>query len=124
MSNEKKKQRSLDSYIIKSKRKPTESFAVEQLDTELSAHVDHEESRSGCAPFPSPFDNFEALDAGEFDLDHQNETTNVTDSHPDTYDNDIGYQLSTKTPLTDNIKHRLLTNPFPSCFSCNIASYN
>lgn len=112
MSNEKRKQRSLDSYIIKSKRKATESFAVEQLDTELSAHVDHEESRSDCATFPSPSDNFEALDAEEFDLDHQNETTNVTDSHPDTHDNDIGYQMSTKTPLTDDIKHRLFTNPF------------
>ena len=112
MSGDKRKQRLLGSYIINSKRKEIGFLAIEQLDVDQPSHADHEEPPTDGKTLPTPSDNLEALDADDVDPCCGNEMESVVDSHPDTHDNDIGYQLSMKICLTDDIKHRLLTNPF------------
>ena len=112
MSGDKRKQRSLDSYIITSKRKEIGSLANEQLYVDQPSHDDHEDSPTDGTRLRTLSDNLEALDADDVDPGCGDEMEGVVDSHRDTHDNDIGYQLSMKTCLTDDIKHRLLTNPF------------
>ncbi|CAF3200399.1 unnamed protein product [Rotaria sp. Silwood2] len=50
--------------------------------------------------------------ANEINSTNIDQNLTVIDSHPETHDNDIGYQLSQHNPPNDEIKYLLVTKPF------------
>ena len=103
MSSDKRKQGLLDTFITVTKKPcvlPTSSEQTEHdesdivsLDIAESAHDESEETEHNKSSDMS-------------------ENLLVVDSHPDTHEHDIGFQLSLNISLVDKKKYELLTKPF------------
>ncbi|CAF1510815.1 unnamed protein product, partial [Rotaria sordida] len=98
MSGDKRKRGSLDSFVTVTKKILTTPSPSEQ--TELVT-LDVAQETDG-----------ELEEPGKTDSTDINQNLIVIDSHPETHDNDIGFQLSLHDPPTNETKYRLLTKPF------------
>jgi len=103
MSDNKRKQGPLDAFVTVTKKPlitPSSSEENEQDQSEIVA-----------------LEVTQPIRAESEETEHNvssdvNENLHIIDSHPDTHDNDIGFQLSLHTPLTNETKYQLLTKPF------------
>ena len=105
MSGDKREFSSLDSFVTITKKTLITSSSSQQTESVQSELVTHEIDQ---------FIDGELEESENIDSSNVNQNLIVVDSHPDTHDNDIGFQLSLRTPLTDEIKYKLLTKPFRS----------
>ena len=112
MSGDKRKQRSLDSYVIASKKKSGDPLLIEQLNRDHACDADSEECQNDLVVIPISRERSGMQNAVEVNVVDQYETTAVVDSRPNAREIDIGYHLSLKIHLADDVKHRLLTDPF------------
>lgn len=103
MSNDKRKQGPLDTFITVTKKVFVSSTSSEQIQHDQSDIVSLDVDQSVC-------DEIQETDRGE--SSNTNENVNIIDSDPDTHESDIGFQLSLNISLSDKIKYELLTNPF------------
>ena len=105
MSGDKRNLSSLDSFVTITKRTLVTSSSSQQIESVQSELFTHEIDQS----IDGELEELENTDSSDV-----NQNLIVVDSHSDTYDTDIGFQLSLRTPLTDEIKYKLLTKPFRS----------
>ena len=112
MSGDKRKQGSLDLYVVTSKKKSGDPLLIEQLNRDRACDADSGERQTDLVVIPISREGSGMQNAVEVDVVDQYETTAVVDSRPDAHEIDIGYHLSLKTHLADDVKHRLLTDPF------------
>ncbi|CAF4935770.1 unnamed protein product [Rotaria sp. Silwood1] len=103
MSGDKRKHASLDSFVTITKKPLVTSSSSQLTESIQSELVTHEIAQS--------IDG-EPEESENTDPSNVNQNLIVIDSRPDTHDNDIGFQLSLHTPLTDETKYKLLTKPF------------
>ena len=102
MPGDKRKLSSFDSFVIITKNTLVTSSSSQRDESVQSELVTHEIDQS--------IDG-ELEESENTDSSNVNQNLIVADSHRDTHDNDIGFQLSLRTPLTDEIKYKLLTKP-------------
>jgi hypothetical protein len=103
MSRDKRKLGPLDSFVTISKK-----TLITPLSSEGSG-PDHSQlsTLEVAQPIGGEFEEPDSADPCDV-----NQSLNIIDSHPDTHENDIGFQLSLNSPLTDETKHSLLAKPF------------
>ncbi|CAF5148602.1 unnamed protein product [Rotaria magnacalcarata] len=103
MSGDKRKQGPLDAFVTVTKKPLIPSSSSEQAERDQPAIVSLEVAQPIRAESEETEHN---VSSGV------NENLRIIDSHPDTHDNDIGFELSLHTPLTNETKYQLLTKPF------------
>ncbi|CAF3093711.1 unnamed protein product [Rotaria sp. Silwood2] len=100
--------RTLDSFVTVTKKAFITSPSSEQTECEQS-----EADESDLITVDTTQANNTNLDeAIEIDCTNVDQSLIVMDSHPESYDNDIGYQLSQHNSPANDIKYQLLTAPF------------
>jgi hypothetical protein len=102
MSADKRKLGPLDSFVPVTKKTYIAPSLSEQIEPDQSDLITIEVAQ----PTDDELTEQENVDASV------KENFNIIDSHPDTHNNDTGFQLSLNIPLTNEIKYRLLTKPF------------
>lgn len=100
---DKRKLESLDSFVTITKKSIVTTSLSEQTESDHSALVNVEATENVDVEFEEPA----TLDRSDID-----QSLTVIDSHPSTHETDIGFQLSLRTTLTNEIKYRLLTKAF------------
>jgi hypothetical protein len=109
MSGDKPKRGSIDSFVTVTKKTLTTPSSSEK--------IEFEQTESGQTELAT-LDVAQRTD-GELEEPKKTDSTDVNqnltgiDSHPETHDNDIGFQLSSHDPPTNEKKYRLLTRLFP-----------
>ncbi|CAF5114853.1 unnamed protein product, partial [Rotaria sp. Silwood1] len=102
MSGDKRKRASRDSFVTVTKKTIVTPPSSEQTETDQS-----ELNTLEVAEIID--DEFE--ESNNINPSDVSQNLNAIDSHPSTHENDIGFQLSLRTTLTNETKFRLLTKP-------------
>ena len=103
MSGDKRKQGPLDTFVTVTKKPLITSTSSEQIEDDQSEIVSLDIVQLLHA---------ESEEAEQDESSDVNGNLRIIDSDPDTHENDIGFQLSLNSSLTNETKYRLLTKPF------------
>jgi hypothetical protein len=103
MSGDKRKRASLDSFVTVTKKTIVTPSSSEQTETD--------QSELNTLEVAEIIDD-ELKESNNINPSDVSQNLNAIDSHPSTHENDIGFQLSLRTTLTNETKYRLLTKPF------------
>lgn len=100
---DKRKLNSLDSFVTITKKSIVRSSSPNQTESDQATLI----SGEGTETIDVEFEELDTLSSSDI-----NQNLNVIDSFPSTHEIDIGFYLSLRTTLTNEIKYRLLTKPF------------
>ena len=103
MSSDKRKQGPFDTFITVTEKPFVSPTSSEQ--------IEHDQSEV----LPLDIDQSVRDEVEETEHDesfNMNENLNIVDSHPNTHESDIGFQLLLNNSLSNETKYQLLTKPF------------